>query len=281
MDDLASFRSSRVVATSFLTSLPANLQAFSPEDLEPLNPTSEVGIPGRTGPVRLVTGWKLRGVGPPPRPAHDGCFGSVDGVEFTEALRRRKMVRSFSGRPVPRPILDRLLDGALRTPSAGNTGGWDAVVLEGPAETAVLWEATTTPPWRAGSRRWPGLEKAPVAVVLFAHPDAYAARYAEPDKEASGLGEGSSDPWPVPYWFVDTGFAALLLLLGAVDAGLGACFLGNFRGEDALAAALGVPPDRRYLGTVLLGEPGADDPPSASLARGRRRAEDVVHWRRW
>ncbi len=202
-------------------------------------------------------------------------------MEFTEVLRRRKMVRSFSGRPVPRPILDGLLDTALRTPSAGNTGGWDAVVLEGPAETALLWEATTTPQWRAGSRRWPGLEKAPVAVVLFAHPGAYAERYAEPDKQTSGLDDRSGDSWPVPYWFVDTGFAALLLLVGAIDAGLGACFLGNFRGEEALASALGVPPDRRYLGTVLIGEPGGDDPPSASLARGRRRAEDVVHWRHW
>jgi nitroreductase len=85
----------------------------------------------------------------------------------------------------------------------------------------------------------------------------------------------------VPYWFVDTGFAALLLLLGAVDAGLGACFLGNFRGERALAAALGVPDDRRYVGTVLLGEPAGDDPPSASLDRGRRQAEEVVHRGRW
>ncbi|HXQ43952.1 MAG TPA: nitroreductase family protein [Acidimicrobiales bacterium] len=211
-------------------------------------------------------------------------------MEFTDVLRRRKMVRSFSGRPVPPPTLDRLLDSALRGPSAGNTGGWDAVVLQGPEETGVLWEATTTPQWRAGSRRWPGLRKAPVAVVLFAHPDAYTARYAEPDKRSSGLGGqgglgapggGQGDLWPVPYWFVDTGFAALLVLLAAVDADLGACFLGNFRGEAALATALGVPGDRRYLGTVLVGEPGSDDPPSASLARGRRQAEDVVHWGHW
>ena len=67
----------------------------------------------------------------------------------------------------------------------------------------------------------------------------------------------------------------------AVDAGLGAGFLGNFRGEAALSAALGVPGDRRYVGTVLLGEAGGDDPPSASLARGRRRAGETVHWRRW
>jgi nitroreductase len=210
-------------------------------------------------------------------------------MDFTDAVRRRRMVRSFSGRPVPEALLDRILDSALRAPSAGNTGGWDAVVLRGPAETALLWEATTTAQWRATSRRWPGLVKAPVAVVLFAHPDAYAARYAEPDKETSGLGSGSAtgsaigpdDPWPVPYWFVDTGFGALLLLIAAVDAGLGACFLGNFRGEQSLAAALGVPDDRRYLGTVLIGEAGGDDPPSASLARGRRRLDDVVHWGGW
>jgi nitroreductase len=219
-------------------------------------------------------------------------------MEFTDAVRRRRMVRSFSGNPVPGPLLDQLLDNALRGPSAGNTGGWDAVVLQGPSETMVFWEATTTPDWRASSRRWPGLERAPVAVLLFAHPDAYTARYAEPDKESSGLGAvgpgaggpgaggpGAGGPgagdWPVPYWFVETGFPVLLLLLGAVDAGLGACFLGNFRGERSLATALGIPDDRRYVGTVLLGEPGGLDAPSPSLTRGRRRADDVVHRGRW
>jgi nitroreductase len=208
-------------------------------------------------------------------------------MELTDVVRRRRMVRSFSGRPVPRPLVDGLLDGALRSPSAGNTGGWDAVVLQGPSETGAFWEATTTPEWRSRSRRWAGLEPAPVAVVLFAHPRSYMERYAEPDKEASGLGSpdgeliGDPAAWPVPYWFVDASFAALVLLLGAVDAGLGACFLGNFRGEAALRAALGVPGDRRYVGTVLLGEPGTDDPPSPSLARGRRRGEDVLHWGMW
>jgi nitroreductase len=205
-------------------------------------------------------------------------------MEFTDAVRRRRMVRSFSARPVAPDVLASLLDVALRGPSAGNTGGWDAVVLRGPAETSVFWETTTTPEWRATSRRWPGLAPAPVAVVLFADPDAYRTRYAEPDKEASGLGRDPTDgddPWPVPYWFVDTGFPALLLLLAAVDAGLGGCFLGNFRGESALSEALGVPGERRYLGTVLIGEPDGDDPPSASVARGRRRVENVLHWGRW
>jgi nitroreductase len=85
----------------------------------------------------------------------------------------------------------------------------------------------------------------------------------------------------VPYWFVDGAFAAMVMLLAATDAGLGACFLGNFRGEPELSAALGVPEDRRYAGAVLMGEPADLDPPSPSLARGRRQVSDVVHRGRW
>ncbi len=220
-------------------------------------------------------------------------------MELSEAMRGRRMVRSFSGAPVAAPVLDRVLDLACRAPSAGNTGGWDAVVLVGPDQTAPFWAATTTEEWRAQARRWPGLSRAPVVIALFVDPDAYRARYAEPDKISSGLGgreddapgaasgaasgaeSGADGAWPVPYWFVDGGFAVMVTLLAASDAGLGACFLGNFRGESALRVALGVPDRRRYLGAVLMGEPGGDDPPSSSLGRGRRRPSEVVHRGRW
>jgi nitroreductase len=209
-------------------------------------------------------------------------------MELADAVRRRKMVRSFSGEPVPGDVLDRVLGLACRAPSAGNTGGWDAVVLAGPEQTAAFWDATTTADWRDRSRRWAGLAAAPVVVALFVDPTAYLARYREPDKRRSDGPDGSDsvvdaslDGWPVPYWFVDGGFAVMVMLLAAADAGLGACFLGNFRGEAALRGALGVPDDRRYVGAVLMGEPGDVDPPSASLARGRRQPTDVVHRGRW
>jgi nitroreductase len=217
-------------------------------------------------------------------------------MELSDAVRRRRMVRSFSGAPVPEAVVDRVLDLACRAPSAGNTGGWDAVVLVGPEETSAFWDATTTPDWRARSRRWPGLARAPVVMALFVDPGAYLARYREPDKETSGLGGGGApvdgtpaerddvapdSAWPVPYWFVDGGLAVMVVLLAAADAGLGACFLGNFRGEADLRDVLGVPDDRRYVGAVLMGDPGGDDPPSASLARGMRDPSDVVHRGRW
>jgi len=196
------------------------------------------------------------------------------------------MVRSFSGRQVDRELVDAIVARSTTAPTAGNTGGWDVVVLAGARETAMFWRCTTTEHWRARSRRWPGLSAAPVIVVVFADPEAYPRRYAEKDKTGAtpgpddiGLAE-SVEAWPVPYWFVDAGAAVMTLLLGAVDAGLGACFLGNFRGETALCHALGVPADRRYVGAVLMGEPGGSDPPSASLRRSGPR-HDRVHQSRW
>jgi len=190
-------------------------------------------------------------------------------------MRTRHMVRSFSGRPVPDTILTKIVAAAAAAPSAGNADGWEAVVLVGPAETALFWEATTTADWRATSPRWPGLSRAPVVVAVFVNPGAYVARYAEPDKVASGLGTGP-DAWPIPYWLVDGGFAVLLMLLAAVDVGLGACFLGNFRGESELRSALDVGDESRYLGAVLIGEGDGLDTPSASARRGRRDPASAV-----
>jgi len=204
------------------------------------------------------------------------------------------MVRSFSGQPPKPGAVEAVLAAARRAPGAGNTDGWDVVVLEGAEQTAAFWEATTTAEWRGRSRRWPGLSRAPVVLCVFADPGAYLDRYGEPDKAESGLGPrgeavgprdeatgGGAETWPVPFWFVDSGFAVLLMLLAVVETGMGACFLGNFRGEAELIGALGVPAGRVYIGAVLLGEPGGEDPASASLSRSRREDSEVFHRGRW
>lgn len=199
-------------------------------------------------------------------------------MELSDAVRRRRMVRSFDGRPVDRRDLDRILADATRAPSAGFTQGSEFVVLEGPAQTGRFWDHTLPAPER-DAFRWPGLLRAPVVVLPLASRQAYLDRYREPDKAASGLADG--DAWPVPYWDVDCGFATMALLLTAVDMGLGALFFGIFRGEDALLADLGVPGTHRPIGAVALGHPAGDDRPSASLARGRRPLDSVVHRGHW
>ncbi len=182
------------------------------------------------------------------------------------------MVRSFSERPVPAEILDRLLDDALRAPTAGNARGVAWVVLRGPEETARYWSGATTEPWRASARRWAGLSRAPVIALALASPSAYVMRYREPDKAraAADVELGNAEAaWPVPYWYGDAAFGVMTLLLGATSEGLGACFLGNFRQERTVLSALGVPEGWRLFGTVLLGYPDGGDPRSASLDRPR------------
>jgi len=129
-----------------------------------------------------------------------------------------------------------------------------------------------------------GLVAAPVLVVVAVRPDAYVDRYAEPDKAATGLG-GSTEAWSVPYWWVDAGAAIEHLLLGAVDAGLGACLFGLFDHEPAVASAFGVPDGWRLVGTVALGHRPASDEaaeaPGRSQARPRRPLAEVVHRGGW
>ena len=85
----------------------------------------------------------------------------------------------------------------------------------------------------------------------------------------------------VPYWFGDAAFSTMTLLLGATDAGLGRCFLGNFRGEVALLGALGVPAGWRLFGAVLVGHPDGQDHRSPSLDRPGPSAADRLHRGRW
>jgi nitroreductase len=199
-------------------------------------------------------------------------------MEFAEVVRRRRMVRDYDpGRPVPPEVRDRLLEHAVRAPSAGFSQGWAFLVLETPEERDRFWSATTDPSapdgWLTRMRR------APLLVVPLSHKAAYLERYAEPDK---GWTDRDESRWPVPYWDVDTGMASLLMLLTAVDEGLGACFFGVPPDRiDGFREAFGVPDGYTPIGCVSVGYEGSEDKRSPSLRRGRRGLDDVVHRGRW
>ena len=200
-------------------------------------------------------------------------------MEFDQVLRRRRMCRDFLDRPVDPVVVDRLLARARRAPSAGHTQGWAFVVLEGREQTRRFWELDADPAWLAAPTH-PGLLRAPVIVLPLASRDAYLARYSEADKVAAGrLGP---EGWPAPYWLIDTAFATMLLLLGAVEEGLGALFFALHAPPASTLRALGVPVGWEALGAVALGWPAAGRAaPSASATRGRRPDEEVVHRGGW
>ncbi|MGI5211666.1 nitroreductase family protein [Plantactinospora sp. CA-290183] len=211
-------------------------------------------------------------------------------MEFSAVVRRRRMVRNYDpDRPVPPEVLDRLLDHAVRAPSAGFSQGWGFLVLETARDRDRFW-AVTSPAAAgpsdaapdaatAGQSRWlTGMRRAPLIVVPHANRSAYLDRYAEPDK---GWTDRDEARWPVPYWHVDTGFAALLMLLTAVDEGLGACFFGiPPERTGAYREEFGVPAEFTPIGALTVGYP-APDRRSPSLKRGRRPVDEVVHRGRW
>ena len=192
-------------------------------------------------------------------------------------VRRRKMVRRFLDRPVPAAVVERMMANAPRAPSAGFSQGWAFVVLQGAAETGLFWDAIADPDWVAGRRD--GVAGAPVVIVPLANKQAYLDRYREPDKAYAGMQDESS--WPAPFWDIDTGMASLLVLLTAVDEGLGALFFGIPSRHDELRAALGYPAGYRPIGAIAVGWPDPADIPSPSLERGRRPAAEVVHFGGW
>jgi nitroreductase len=197
-------------------------------------------------------------------------------MEFQDVVRKRKMVRSFEERPIPHDVVERIVANAQKAPSAGFSQGWGFLVLEGRDEATRYWDAL----WPEDRRQhwgWPDLFNAPLLIVCLSNKMAYKRRYAEPDK---GWTDMDDKHWPVPYWDVDTGMAALLALLTAVDAGLGAVFFGVFD-QLKLRETYGIPDEYTAVGVIAVGYARPKDRPSPSLKRGHRPAADVVRRGRW
>ena len=202
-------------------------------------------------------------------------------MELREVVRRRRMVRRYTDQPVDAAVVDRALAHALRAPSAGHSQGWAFVVLDTPEDVARYWAACTDEAARADPDPWlAGMMGAPVVIVPCSSKAAYLARYAEADK---GWQDRAEARWAMPYWHLDTAMASLLVLLTAVDEGLGACFFGIPPGRyPALRAELGVPEDHTPIGAITLGH-AAPEPGRRGSAgrRARRDPAEVVHRGGW
>ena len=193
-------------------------------------------------------------------------------------IRHRRMVRRFDQRPVPREVVDRVVDVGRRAPSAGFSQGLELLVLDTPETVATFWETTRDPEY--------GWEPEAVShgptVLILPLPDAhrYLQRYSQPDKIAFGMDREAN--WSVRFWEIDAAMAAMSILLAAVDEGLGGWFFGITHGERELLDGLGVPEHLRSIGIVGLGYRADDEEPSGSWMKRRRRPfEEQVHRNGW
>jgi nitroreductase len=204
-------------------------------------------------------------------------------MEFSDVIRKRRMVRAYTSEPVDPAAVQRILAAANRAPSAGFSQGYALMTLQGPDQLGPFWQLLDGDEGGESAEakaRTQALCRAPLVIVPMSCKDIYLDRYARDDK---GWTDREESHWPVPYWDIDTGFMALLMLLTAVDEGLGALFFGippdyipGFR------RLYGVPDRYLPIGAVTVGHPDPDaDLGGSSKVIKRRGLDDLVHRGRW
>jgi len=143
-------------------------------------------------------------------------------MELYDAIRARRSVRAYEARPIPREVLDRMLEAARQAPSANNVMPWRFVVVTDHAARSAIAESGAYGKF---------LAKTPVVIVAVG--DAVAS----------------------PKWYaVDTAIALEHIALAAAAEGIGSCWIGSFE-EGTVQKLLGIPEAQRIVALLALGYP--------------------------
>lgn len=154
------------------------------------------------------------------------------GMEVIDAIRTRRTVKSYRPEPVPRDVLERILEVARWAPNHRQTEPWRFRVLGSEAQSRLKVAAG------GGAEK---LERAPTLVVasfvpsvlpLHAHEDEQAAACAVYAVLLAARGEGLASYWRTP---------------------------GVLRSDEG-RAAVGIPEEERILGLLHFGEPEGELP---------------------
>ncbi len=188
------------------------------------------------------------------------------------------MVRSYTGEPVDPEAVERIVARGRKAPSGGFSQGVRMVVVT-EEETRHKVAELADEPYYVERGLEPWISRAPVHIVVAMREDDYHDRYRRPDKLQEN---GSEIEWRVPWWWVDAGKSIMLLLLAAVDEGLGAGLFGLVgAANDGLRDLLGMPSDFEIVGVVTIGH-AAPAPPQGSRAKFPwKPLEEVVRWEHW
>lgn len=149
-------------------------------------------------------------------------------ISFADVVRRRAMIRAYKNDPVPEEKIQQLLKYAVRAPSGGNLQPWEFVVVKSSDVRDKLAKA---------AMGHTAVATAPVIIATCA------------DIQRAGSGYGARGSFVS---LIDTAFASLLILLGAIEQGLGACFVASYNAEE-VAKLFELPPHVRPVGLITIG----------------------------
>jgi nitroreductase len=171
-------------------------------------------------------------------------------VQTWEAIRSRRNVRSFSGRPIADDHLDEILESGRRSPSSQNWQPWDFVLVRQRDQLLQLSHV-----WRGAGH--------------VAHSAATIALIAPLTKE-----ERQRDR--LQY---DLGQATMSMMLAAASLGIGSSH-SSVGDQDLARSLLSFPEDKFCAYLISLGYP-ADRPLTLIRNPDRRPFNEVVHRDRW
>jgi nitroreductase len=141
-------------------------------------------------------------------------------MDALEAIHKRRSVRRYTGAPVPREDLEKIIDAGRMAATGNNRQPWEFIVV---TERETIEQLKVAAEWmdKAG---------AIVAVVLD----------------------------PASRWWKEDGSAAIEnILIASTALGYGSCWLEGWTlpHEDEFKALLGVPEEKRLLTLIPIGVP--------------------------
>ncbi|MGB9636877.1 MAG: nitroreductase family protein [Thermoplasmata archaeon] len=172
-------------------------------------------------------------------------------MELIEAIKQRRSTRKFAERDVPDEILSKLLEYGNLAPSAGNLQARDFIVVKKKETREALAEAALGQEFVA---------EAPVVFVICTN-----------ERKISHYGTRGKSL----YTYQDTAASAMILMLAALEFGLGTCWVGAFD-EEKVRKILGIPQHARPVILIPIGYP-AESPKMPP----RKTQNEYVHMERW
>ncbi len=173
-------------------------------------------------------------------------------MEFMEAVRQRRSIRSYKPDPVAPDKIAQLLEAARLAPSWKNMQCWRFMVVTSQAKREAI--AGVFSPQNPGAK---ALLEAPVIIVLCANP------------LESEVWDGKN------FAMLDAGLAMEHLILAATEQGLATCWQGLYP-EEAMRQVLGVPSEYRIIAVTPLGYPNQVRDP-----RPRKSLSEIAFGEQW
>ena len=167
-------------------------------------------------------------------------------------LANRKIVRNYIKTTKKFPELEKVIDYAIKIPTAGFSRGIELVHVSKKENINKLAKLANQESYvEKGFNKW--ISNSLSIYLILINEKAYHDRYSQKDKNYST----QSSEWIVPYWYVDAGAAMMNCMLLIEEIGLKSGFLGshNMKGTE-IKTLIKIPESYELLGFVTAGIEG-------------------------